>query len=156
MVKPAVSAASYRTMLVTADREEEGEIHLAELLAERDVLVQLYLPSVEDYGERAVVWIDGEVTHAVRKSPRFEGEDESVSGVQAVTPDEEALARKAISVVDGSLLYARVDVAPGPDGSPVVMELELVEPSLFFPQKAAALERYVSAVRRLLSRGTTV
>ena len=62
-------------------------------------------------------------------------------------------ARDALSVLDrvsGRLLYARVDVAPGTDGSPVLMELELVEPSLFFPQHPPALARYVQALQRRL------
>jgi len=42
------------------------------------VLLQPYVPSVEGYGERALVWIDGELTHAVRKQPRLAGGDESV------------------------------------------------------------------------------
>jgi hypothetical protein len=49
------------------------------------------------------------------------------------------------------LLYARIDVARDDHGAPRLMELELVEPSLFFAQGPAALARYVSAVRRLLS-----
>ena len=47
-------------------------------------------------------------------------------------------------------MYARIDVAPGPDGDPVLMELELIEPSLFFPQSAHALGRFVAAIRRRL------
>ncbi|RMF71465.1 MAG: hypothetical protein D6738_13755, partial [Acidobacteria bacterium] len=144
VIKPAISAASYRTLRAGRDDLPRAAAHLAALLAERDALVQPYLPSVEDHGERAIVWIDGEITHAVRKAPRFAGEDESVSGPVPVGPDEAALAERAIAAVDGDLLYARIDVAPGPDGRPVVMELELIEPSLFFPQQRAALDRFVS------------
>lgn len=150
VVKPAVSAASFRTMLVGPDDSEAGERHLSALVAERDVLIQRYLPSVEDYGERALVWIDGELTHAVRKTPRFHGDDESVSDAVSISATEAALAHRAIEMVEGPLLYARIDVAPGPEGDPVLMELELIEPSLFFPQNPAALARYVAAVRRLL------
>jgi hypothetical protein len=148
VVKPAVSAASFKTLRVGPESSEVGETHLRELLRDRDVLVQRYLPSVESYGERALIWIDGELTHAVRKSPRFDGEDESVSTDSVQISDAEAaLARQALRVVRGPLLYARVDLAPGPDGSPVLMELELVEPSLFFPQNPGALERFVSGIR---------
>jgi len=153
VVKPAVSAASFRTLRVCADHTEAGQRHLDDLAAERDVLVQRYLPSVEGYGERALVWIDGELTHAVRKSPRFSGQDEAVSSEAVPISDAEAtLARAALEVVPEPLLYARIDVAPGPSGAPVVMELELVEPSLFFPQSPAALDRFVAAVRRLATR----
>ena len=156
VVKPAISASSFRTRRFGRAEQDAGEAHLRELLAERDVLVQRYLPSVEDHGERALVWIDGELTHAVRKTPRFEGQDESVSGeAVAISPAEADLARRAIDEVGAPLLYARIDVAPGPDGEPVLMELELVEPSLFFPQCPQALDRFVAGLRRRLDGGGT-
>lgn len=148
VVKPAISAASFRTLRVDDSNLDEGESHLRGLATDRDVLVQAYLPSVEDHGERAVVWIDGELTHAVRKSPRFSGQDESVSDAVAISDAERDLALRAVGSVEGDLLYARIDMAPGIDGAPVVMELELIEPSLFFPASAAALERFIEALRR--------
>ena len=153
VVKPAVSAASYRTLRVGPGETEVGEAHLRALVADGDALVQRYLPSVEDYGERALVWIDGELTHAIRKSPRFAGQGESVSaGAVPIAPAEAALVRRALKAVEGSLLYARVDAAPGPDGDPVVMELELIEPSLFFPQCPRALDRFVAGIRGRVER----
>jgi glutathione synthase/RimK-type ligase-like ATP-grasp enzyme len=153
VVKPAVSAASYRTMRVATGNLDAGEAHLRDLVAERDTLVQRYLPSVEDHGERALVHVDGKLTHAVCKSPRFDGEDESVSDAVPIAPEERELAERAVAAVDGDPLYARIDVAPGPDGVPVIMELELIEPSLFFVQGPEALERMVAALTRLLSAG---
>ena len=94
VVKPAVSAASYRTLHVKPGQGEAGESHLRLLAAEGDVLVQRYLPSVEDHGERALVWIDGNLTHSVRKSPRFEGQDESVSEAVPISDAEARLARR--------------------------------------------------------------
>ena len=149
VVKPAVSASSFRTLRVSNDNLAAGQTHLQSLLTDGDVLVQRYLSSVEDYGERALVWIDGELTHAVRKNPRFEGQDEAVSTEAVpITHAESELARRVIDAVGTQLLYARVDVAPGPQGDPVLMELELVEPSLFFNQGPAALERFVAGIRR--------
>jgi hypothetical protein len=153
VVKPAVSAGSYRTIRTSRTRLRQGEAHLSELVAERDVLVQQYLPSVQSHGERAMVWIDGALTHAVRKSPRFEGDREQVSPIaMSITPSEAALAERVLATVDMPMLYGRIDVAPGPDGRPVVMELELVEPSLFFPQSPAALDRMVRALAREVAR----
>ena len=78
-------------------------------------------------------------------------QDEFVSTESVeITGAESELARQVLDCVDGPLLYARVDMAPGLDGSPVLMELELVEPSLFFPQNPSALERYVAGIRRHL------
>ncbi|MEO1337775.1 MAG: hypothetical protein AAFV29_19185, partial [Myxococcota bacterium] len=67
VVKPAMSANSWRTVQVTLGNIDEGQRHLDALAAERDALVQLFLTSVDSYGERSLVYIDGELTHAVRK-----------------------------------------------------------------------------------------
>jgi hypothetical protein len=48
----------------------------------------------------------------------------------------------------GPLLYARVDLLPGDDGAPVLVELELTEPSLFFLTDPGAVDRFVQAVVR--------
>jgi glutathione synthase/RimK-type ligase-like ATP-grasp enzyme len=145
VVKPAISAASLDTLRVERDAPE-GEAHLRRLLATRDVLVQPYLHSVEGVGERALVWIDGQLTHAVRKHPRFAAEDESVSAALPIEDDERRLAEAALATAPSPLLYARVDVARGADGRPVVMELELIEPSLFLMQHPQALERFADAI----------
>ena len=155
VVKPAISAASYRTMRVGPGEYRSGEAHLREIVAAGDALVQQYLPAVEDYGERGLVWIDGELTHGVRKSPRFEGEDESVSSVAvAISAKEASLVEHTLTALrelTGEVpMYARIDAAPGPNGDPVVMEFELIEPSLFFPQSERALALFVAAVERRL------
>jgi glutathione synthase/RimK-type ligase-like ATP-grasp enzyme len=149
VVKPAVSAGSRLTVRAHAD-SERGEAHLRAVAGREDALVQPYLRAVEGHGERALVFIDGELTHAVRKGRRFAGDEEAVTGPFAVSDAEEALARAALAAAPGPVLYARVDVAPGADGQPVLMELELIEPALFFEHGPRALERLVDAVRRRL------
>lgn len=150
VVKPAVSAGSFRTVHIRTDEHAAGEEHLADLLEDRDVLVQPFLPSVEGHGERSLIWIDGEVTHAIRKNPRFQGEDENVSTTSMPISDaERALAHAAVAAVpfDLDLLYARCDMAPDAGGAPMMMELELIEPSLFFPQGPQGLARFVQALK---------
>jgi hypothetical protein len=148
VVKPAVSAGSFRTIRTDQRSLEAGEAHLRSLSAERDVLVQEYVPAVEGYGERALIWIDGALTHAVRKSPRFEGDAEQVSETMLITAAEAALAERVLASIDLPKLYARVDMAPGREGQPVLMEVELVEPSLFFSACPQALQRMVRALVR--------
>ncbi|MCP4873494.1 MAG: hypothetical protein GY898_32810 [Proteobacteria bacterium] len=147
VVKPAISAGSFRTLRCGV----EGQAHLADLLTAGDVLVQPYLSSVEGHGERALVWLDGHLSHAIRKTVRWQGEDELVSTEAMPISDAEAeVAAAAVAVAQarGDLLYARIDMAPNASGQPVVMELELIEPSLFFPQGGPqALERFVAGIK---------
>jgi hypothetical protein len=146
VVKPAVSCASFRTARFGAG-EAAGDAFLRELLRDRDAMVQPYLAAVEGHGERAVVWIDGAVTHSVRKSPRFGGESESVSAALVPADDERATAEAFMAHVGRDLLYGRVDLARDERGRPLLMELELIEPSLFLVQHPPALERLVRAIR---------
>jgi len=149
VIKPAVSAGSFHTQRFRADHVQEGQTFLAMLLQERDTLVQRYMPAVEQTGEKAVVWIDGACTHAVRKRPRFAGGIEHVSDALDVLDHERAIAELAIACVGAELLYARVDVIHDDEGNLVVSELELMEPSLFLLQCPAALTRLVHAIDRL-------
>lgn len=149
VIKPAVGAGSFETYRLRSDDSRSDEL-FSKLCAERDVLIQPYLSSVEGHGERALVWIDGEFTHAVRKSPRFADGAESVSEALPISSAEVALGHAVLHDVANQLLYARVDVAPGFDGLPVLMELELIEPSLFLMQNPRALQRLVQGIRRRL------
>jgi hypothetical protein len=75
-------------------------------------------------------------------------------GPAAPTAAEAAVARAAMASVPGDgegLLYARVDLIPGDDGAPVVIELELLEPSLFLAHVPGTAERLVGAIARRLS-----
>ncbi len=148
VVKPAVSGGSYATLRVTSTNLGQGEAHLRRVVATEDTLVQAYLPSVEGHGERAIVWIAGELTHAVRKSPRFLDGHEAVDLVP-IEPDERAFATRVLAPYVDSILYGRVDVARGPDGRPCLMELELIEPSLFLRRHPPAIDRLVDAIARL-------
>jgi hypothetical protein len=116
---------------------------------------------VEGYGERALVWVDGELTHAIRKTTRFQDQDEAVSPEAIpISTAETRLAEKVLVALKdpnlagidaADLLYARIDMAPGPKDTPVVMELELIEPSLFFVQEPAALQRFTTAIKNRLT-----
>jgi hypothetical protein len=133
VVKPAVSASAYRTV-----RTREP------LVTDREVLVQPYVPAVEDVGERALVFIDGEFTHAVRKAPVLAGQPEGAVPVE-VTQAELALARRTLAVLPEAPLYARVDLV-----GELVMELELVEPSLYLADSPTATARFARAIAKRL------
>jgi glutathione synthase/RimK-type ligase-like ATP-grasp enzyme len=150
VLKPAVGAGSFETHRFTAGADAAAESLFARLVATRDMLIQPYQASVEAHGERALVWIEGAFTHAVRKSPRFADGVEQVSAALPLSAAERAVGEAALAPLAGRLLYARVDVAPDAAGNPQVMELELVEPSLFLLQAPAALQRLVDGVERRL------
>ncbi len=156
VVKPLVSCGSFQTERFTPPTYAEGEAFLASMASERDVLVQAWMPAVDTSGERSLVWIDGELTHAVRKAPRFAGGHESVSTAPVpIADDERGFATRVLeaSGFARDLLYARVDAVRDDDGALRLMELELIEPSLFLAQHPPALERFAKAIVRRARAG---
>lgn len=172
VIKPAVSAGSVDTGRYTAiDAGSRGLAisHAKRLLAaNRTVMVQRYIGSVDTVGERAHVFIGGEYSHSVLKGAMLDGPDVGVDGVyreermstlepsarevefsaQAVRAARRYFATSAdgVDLVPDPLLYARVDVVTDDDDEPVLMELELVEPSLFTDLAPGALDAFADAV----------
>ncbi len=162
VVKPVVSAASFSTQRFESARLDDAQRFLDDLTRERDVMVQRWMPAIDSYGERSLVWIDGELTHAIRKSPRFVGGVEVVSEEVPIADAERAFAENVLAPLAKELLYARVDVVPDESDSPAgdnagqtprLMELELIEPSLFLKQSTHALDRLTTAILREASGG---
>lgn len=158
VVKPAIGAGSLDTERFVRGDDVSFAAHVDRLASRGDVLVQPFIDSVQDYGERSLVWIDGELSHAIRKTPRFSGDAERVDGPLPIAGDEALLARAALAPLlaryGEALLYARIDMARNALGDPMVMELELIEPSLFFARRPGSADRFVAGlVRRLRAAG---
>jgi hypothetical protein len=149
VIKPAISAGSWRTRRFCADADvADAERFIAGLAADGDVMAQPYMASVEAHGERSLIWIDGAITHAIRKSPRFDDGAEQVSAALEPTAAEIGFAERALATVADQLLYGRVDIMWDDAGAMRVSELELIEPSLFLRQHPPALARLVAAIQR--------
>ncbi len=156
VVKPTVSAGGRETLRIGTGDTVAGQALVDRLLAAGDAMVQRYLPGVEHDGELSIVFVGGVATHAVRKRPaagdfrvqeRFGG---SWTGADA-TADELAVARAALTACADDVLYARVDLLPAPDG-PRVVEVELVEPSLYLTAVPHAAGRLADALLARLGR----
>lgn len=162
VVKPVVSAGARDTERYGPDRRSDARDHAARLLAEgRSAIVQPYLAEIDEHGETGLVFVGDAFSHAFRKAPILVPSSAFVDGlyrkedISARTPSAAelevaaaALDAVAASVPGGSrrdLLYARVDVVPW-GGRPVVLELELVEPSLFCETDPGAADRAAGAI----------
>jgi glutathione synthase/RimK-type ligase-like ATP-grasp enzyme len=161
VVKPAVSAGSVDTgryASAEASHRSLAASHVGRLqAADRLVMVQPYLPAVDTEGETALLFLGGVYSHAIRKGPLLDGPEVGVDGLykeETITPREPspaqlAVAASALAEVPGGsdrLLYARVDLIPGPDGQPLLIELELTEPSLFLGTSDGAAARLAEAI----------
>jgi hypothetical protein len=130
--------------------------HITRMLAAgRSVMLQPYLSAVDSDGETALLFLGGAYSHAIRKGPMLTGPAVGVEGLyqpEVISPrepsaEQRALAEQALAAAPAEqLLYARVDLVPGPDGRPVVLELELTEPSLFLGTSPQSPGRFADAI----------
>jgi glutathione synthase/RimK-type ligase-like ATP-grasp enzyme len=159
VVKPAIGAGSRDAQRYRRAQKRGAQAHVKRLLAEgRSVLLQPYLDSVDEAGETALIFFDGEFSHAIRKGPLLvadEGPTEALFAAETISArepgkDELALARATLKALGTKqpLAYARVDLIRAADGTPRLLELELTEPSLFFPYGEGAAERFVAVLKQ--------
>ncbi len=131
-------------------RDDPALSRVAErLAAQGDVLVQPFVPAIAD-GERSLVFLGGRLSHAVRKVPAagdFRSQRHLGASETAHEPDSAELqvALAAMAVAPGRLTYARVDLVDW-EGSPCLMEMEVIEPDLFFRGDSARLDRFAAVL----------
>ncbi len=155
VVKPAVSAGAYRTKRFGADQLEEAQRWLGALSESGDVLVQPYAPQVETSAERSILWIDGALTHAAKRPPVLAAHAPPLDAIEPVdiSSQEELFAHRVVAPWKDELLYARVDYVLDDTGEPRLMELELVEPSLFLRLHPRAADQLAHGIARRLRAG---
>ncbi len=160
VVKPAVGAGS-----MDAERYPAGDVvaaraHVASLHQRgRDVLIQPYVTSIDHEGETAIIFIGGEFSHAMNKGAMLTVTEldrnalyrrEQMRRVDAPASAIDVAQRVLSDCAFGELLYARVDLVDS-DGTWSVMEVELVEPSLFLWAAPEATTTLVRAISRRAS-----
>lgn len=157
VAKPVIGLATYgvRRFSRQPDSLKEAQLHVNQLLKKSDVMLQPYVPSVETHGERALVFIDGEFSHAVRKSAFQALAVAGRAGESAVeaTEAERELGYQALALLESKPLYARVDVVHDSENLPSILELELIEPSLFLAMSDAAAQRFADALLKAHQSG---
>jgi len=164
VIKPAVSGGSRDSGRFAPERHREAHAHLTALQeGGRVAMLQPYLGSVDERGETALLYLGGELSHAVRKGAILRpggapiGADDAVAGLFAAediaprdaTAREREVGDTVVAHVRerfGPLLYERVDLVDDEAGEPRVLELELTEPSLFLGTSPGAPQRFAGAI----------
>jgi glutathione synthase/RimK-type ligase-like ATP-grasp enzyme len=124
------------------------------LTGQGDIVVQPFVPAIVD-GERSLVFLGGRLSHAVRKVPKA-GDYRSQRHLGGSEVDHQAdsaelqVALAAMAAAPGRLAYARVDLVDW-EGSPVLIELEVIEPDLFLRDVPERVERFAEVVREELA-----
>jgi len=150
-IKPCVGATARETLRFEAG-DPAAQQHAARLLVNEDLMLQPYLSRVETDGELSAIFIDGELTHGVRKVPvagDYRVQDDFGAKDYLIDFPDVPLARRTLDAVSRTLLYGRADFLVADDGLRLT-ELELVEPSLFFRHGRYAADRLADAVAKIL------
>jgi hypothetical protein len=151
IIKPTISATAEHTY-----RLSEYDPDLADVFATRAFMVQPFLQNIVSEGEYSLFYFSGTFSHAILKSPRpadFRVQEEHGGTPTAVTPSEQLLARGR-EIVDSSgskLLYARVDLVRDDADNFLLMELELIEPALYFRMDEGSPRRFAEAFDEMMS-----
>lgn len=159
VVKPAIGAGSRDAARYRHEDVEPALDHLQRLLAAgRSVLLQPYLARVDEQGETAALYLGGEFSHSIRKGPLLHHGAGLVEGLFApedIRPRAADSAERAVAAAAYAAIpfqppaYARIDMIRDDRGAPVVLELELTEPSLFLASAPGSAERFA---RHLVER----
>ena len=154
VVKPVVGATAEGAFRL---RRGDSLGPLAAFYRDRAFQAQPFVRDIVETGETSVFAFLGETSHAVLKTPAagdFRVQEEWGGHIQATrpAPDMRAAAEHALAVsaecVGEPLLYARADLVRLDDGTPAIIEIELIEPSLYFPYDAASPARFADAFVR--------
>jgi hypothetical protein len=158
VVKPTVSAGARDTARFRPGQRDAAAAFAEAILASgRSVMVQPYLARLDADGETGLVYLDGGFSHAFRKGALLAGAElgpglyaEEEIEPRVATAAQRAVGDAVLAVTaertGGAPLYARVDLVPGADGDPELIELELTEPSLFLSTDPGAAARVAAAI----------
>jgi O-ureido-D-serine cyclo-ligase len=163
VVKPAIGAGSRDAARYARGEASAALLHVERLTgAGRSVMLQPYLACVDAQGETAVLYLGGGFSHAIRKGPLLRRGAGLVAGLFApedIRPREAEPAELAVAAAACAAIpfeapaYARIDLIRDDTNAPVVLELELTEPSLFLAHAPGAAGRLVRHLVQRLQAG---
>jgi len=157
VVKPTVSGAAWHTLRGVVGDETFGRA-VAQLPQELEFLVQPFVPEIVSDGEWSVLFFDGLYSHSVIKRPvtgdyrvqaDYGGSAEAIEPDAAIIASAQRALAAAAAIGHADHAYVRVDGVMV-DGRFLLMELEMIEPSLHLTTRPDAAERFASNLRRRL------
>lgn len=155
VLKPRISATAYGTILLSTESEvTDDEISLIHQVGG---FLQIFVPEILSNGEMSLVFIHGKFSHAVQKTPitgDFRVQSDYGGTVTTAYPSPQILSfgYKIVQLIPGSWIYARVDIIETA-GGPLLIELELIEPELFFRFSPDGADRMAAAVIDWMENG---
>ena len=147
VIKPTVSASALNTFRVMRSNLSTYQDAILATFESRCAMLQPFIDAVTEEGEYSLFYFNNQLSHAILKTPKpgdFRVQEEYGGNLKLITPSPELLAagNDALASIEERLLYARVDLVRLADNRFALMELELIEPSLYFNLDNASPERF--------------
>ena len=155
VIKPAFSAGSYLTEVFEVADIQKINADYKNLAQEKELLLQEFMPEIQTLGETSFIFFNKKFSHCVNKKPvdgDFRVQSQFGGKYSLVQPSQELIekAQKIVNTFPENLLYARVDgIIIGTEL--YLMEIECIEPDLYFDIADGALERFVSSIVELIA-----
>ena len=155
IIKPCVSGAARHTYKLNSANMGEIEEIFQKLISEEAMMLQPFQNSIVEKGEVSMIVINGKYTHAVLKAAKkgdFRVQDDWGGTVHTYTPSKEEIkfAENAVRACIEFPIYARVDITTDNDGKLAIVELELIEPELWFRNNLQAANLLAEGVNQLI------
>lgn len=155
VIKPAFSAGSYLTEVFEVSKIQEISKKYKSIAAEKELLLQEFMPEIQTLGETSFIFFNKKFSHAVNKKPvagDFRVQSQFGGEYNLIQPNPELIekAQKIAAVFKGGLLYARVDGIII-DNDLFLMEIECIEPDLYFNLSGKSLDRFVAEIVKLIA-----
>ncbi|EIA08175.1 RimK family alpha-L-glutamate ligase [Flavobacterium frigoris] len=154
VIKPAFSAGSYQTEVFELADIEKINTEYKNIASQKELLLQEFMPEIQTLGETSFIFVNKKFSHAVNKKPTagdFRIQVQFGGQYTLVQPNVELIekAQQIVKTFTGDLLYARVDGIII-ENELHLMEVECIEPDLYFNLSEGSLKRFVSAIVDLI------
>lgn len=151
VVKPVIGANADNAFRLTPASLPETFRQAAMAFHNSIALAQPFIRSVVERGEYSLIFFEGQFSHAVVKKPKtgdFRVQEEHGASITPCSAPQDLVefAQNSHTAVPGSTLYSRVDIVRLENEQPAIMELELIEPSLYLSYDDEAPERLAKAI----------
>lgn len=154
VLKPLVSANADHTYRLTPENLVLQAGALKAVFEKREFMLQPFLTGIVDEGEYSLFYFAGHYSHSILKQPQtgdFRVQEEHGGQLKSIQPCEDMLttARHCLAALPEDVLYARVDLVRHKNEFAVI-EIELIEPSLYFNMDTDSPQRFVDAFIEML------
>ena len=154
VIKPLISANADHTYRLTPESLVQQADDLKAIFASREFMLQPFLNGIVDEGEYSLFYFAGHYSHSILKQPEsgdFRVQEEHGGRLSSIQPCEDMLttARHSLAALPEDVLYARIDLVRHKKEF-VLIEIELIEPSLYFNMDSDSPQRFVVAFIEML------